>query len=132
MSKGRESPVIGIVGVCGSGKTTLISRLKEKGISCHHIAQEHSYVQSMWQQLVDPDFLIYLDVSYESTVTRKKLNWTLQEYEEQRRRVQHARDHADLFLDTDLLTIDQEVERVLSGLKTAGIVTPIHGQKEPE
>ncbi len=131
MSKGREFPIIGIVGVCGSGKTTLISRLNEEGIPCRHIAQEHSYVQSMWQQLVDPDFLIYLEVSYESTVTRKKLNWTLSEFEEQRRRVQHARDHADLLLDTDLLTIDQEVEMVLSGLKTAGIVTPIHGQKEP-
>ncbi|MDH7490702.1 MAG: hypothetical protein QHH80_14510, partial [Anaerolineae bacterium] len=95
---------IGIVGVCGSGKTSLAWRLRQAGYEAAEIAQEHSYVPAMWQRLAKPDVLIFLDVAYPLSVKRRNLNWTVDEYNEQQRRLLHARQHADLVLDTDHLT----------------------------
>ena len=127
MTVENRQPVIAIVGVCASGKSTIIKHLLEEGIACRHVAQEHSYVRDMWQRLTRPDFLICLEVSYPSTLARKKLNWTLQEYEEQLRRTQHARDHADLVIDTDRYTADEAVALIKKGLISAGLVTPAIG-----
>lgn len=131
MSEGKPFPVIAIVGVCASGKTTIIKRLLENGIPCRHIAQEHSYVCNMWQRLVHPDFLICLDVAYESTLTRKKLNWTLSEFQEQCRRISNAREHANLIIDTDAHSIEETVNLVIEGLNTAGIMTAENGVNPP-
>lgn len=99
----RQPPLIGIVGPCASGKSTLISQLIPLGYYCRHIAQEHSYVPDMWKRLTNPDILIFLLVSYEVTLRRKKLNWTQQEFEIQLDRLRHARAHADILIDTDEL-----------------------------
>jgi deoxyadenosine/deoxycytidine kinase len=117
----NESPVIGVVGVCGSGKSTLIAGLKPLGIRCRHIAQEHSYVQNMWLRLVHPDILIFLDASYPATIQRRNLNWTEEEYQEQHRRLAHAREHADLYLLTDPLSSTQVMQAVLEFLKRRGL-----------
>jgi thymidylate kinase len=108
---------VGVVGPCAAGKTTLIAGLKERGYHARHIAQEHSYVPAMWQRMVDPDVLIFLDVSYELSIERRQLNWTRAEYSEQQRRLQHARQHADLYLCTDDLTPAQVKELVLNYLQ---------------
>src|SRR5512145_2437594 len=108
---------IGLVGACGAGKTTMRQALLEAGYTnVRHIAQEHSYTPSMWQKLVNPEVLIYLHVSYENTVSRRQLNWSQQEYEEQLRRLAHARQHADLIVDTNLLTPQQVLEQILDYL----------------
>ena len=107
MAEPHVRKVVGIVGPCGSGKTTLVKRLRELGISTRHIAQEHSYVSAMWQIISNPDYLIFLDASYTETVRRRKLIWNLDEYEEQHRRLAHARLHADLYIFTDPLTPEQ-------------------------
>jgi thymidylate kinase len=99
--------LIGVVGPCGAGKSSLVSGLKTNGFSVRHIAQEHSYVPDMWKRLTNPDILIYLDVSYENTIQRRKLDWTSDEYIEQQRRLNHARQHADLYLDTNSMTIQE-------------------------
>ncbi|RCK76035.1 MAG: hypothetical protein ANABAC_0186 [Anaerolineae bacterium] len=65
----------------------------------------------MWKRITNPDILIYLDVNYPNTLLRKKLNWTPQEYREQLQRLTHARQHADLIIDTNPLTED-EVSRI--------------------
>lgn len=96
--------VIAIVGACASGKSTLISGLTRRGYQCKHIAQEHSYVPDMWKRLVNPDILIYLDVKYETTLKRKKLNWSLAEYQEQVFRLKNAYEKADIRIETDALT----------------------------
>ena len=105
-------PVIGIVGPCASGKTTLIHGLHARGYIAKHIAQEHSYVSDMWQRISKPDVLIYLDISYPLTVTRKKLDWSIEEYDAQIKRLSHARQHADLYIQTDQLSIDEVISRV--------------------
>ena len=108
-----ERFLIGIAGPCGAGKTTLTEALDSLGYLTRHIAQEHSYVPDMWQRLTKPDILIYLDVSYQNTIARRKLNWTYQEYAEQLHRLRHARQHADLLIDTNPLTLQQVLNAVL-------------------
>ncbi len=74
---------VGLVGVCGSGKTTLTNGLKPYQFNVRQIAQEHSYVPNMWQRLSNPDVLIFLEASYQVTEHRKPFNWTEKEYQEQ-------------------------------------------------
>jgi deoxyadenosine/deoxycytidine kinase len=105
--------IIGVVGACGAGKSSLVAGLQQHGFAVRHIAQEHSYVPDMWQRLTKPDILIYLDVSYQNTIARRKLNWTYQEYAEQLHRLRHARQHADLLIDTNPLTLQQVLNAVL-------------------
>jgi uridine kinase len=131
LSESKPFPVIAIVGVCASGKSTIVKRLQEAGIPCRHIAQEHSYVCNMWQRLVHPEFLICLDVSFESTIARKQLNWTRAEYDEQLRRISDARDHADLIIDTDAHSIDESTNLIIEGLMTAGIMTAENSGNPP-
>lgn len=92
--------LIGIVGPCKSGKSVLKAGLEKHGYRVKHIAQEHSFVPSMWQKLTDPDVLIFLEVSFEESLRRYKLNWTQRDYDEQTHRLRHARQHADLVLNT--------------------------------
>ena len=107
---------IGVVGPCAAGKTTLIAGLKERGYEARHIAQEHSYVADMWKRLTNPDVLIYLDVSYPLTLIRRNIDWTEDEYQEQVKRLRHARLYADLYINTDNLVPQQVLQRVLSYL----------------
>jgi len=114
---GRDKPLIGIVGVCASGKTSLYARLNDLGFKCRHIAQEHSYVPTMWKQLTNPDILVYLETSYLSTISRRNLNWTEEEYNEQIRRLQNARDNADIVIETDQFTVEEVASYAISQLK---------------
>lgn len=92
---------VAVVGPCASGKSTLVAALKAAGYDARHPAQEHSYVKDMWQRLVDPDVLIYLDVSHEAYRRRRPKDDAGPEYlEMQRARLVHAREHADLVVDT--------------------------------
>lgn len=109
--------VIGLVGVCGSGKSTLAAGLAQHGIAVRQIAQEHSYVPHMWQRIAKPDILICLEASYPVTLQRKPFHWTEQEYQQQVARLRHARQHADLRIDTDALNAGQVLERALEFLK---------------
>lgn len=106
--------IIGVVGPCGAGKSSLVAGLQARGFKVRHIAQEHSYVPDMWKRITNPDILIYLDASYENTVIRRKLDWTFAEYSEQLRRLQHARQHADLILNTNPLNVTQVLETVIT------------------
>ena len=109
--------LIGIVGPCGSGKSTLKAGLEQKGFKCRHIAQEHSYVPYMWKHITNPDVLIFLNASFEVSTRRRKLNWTKADYDEQHHRLAHAHQHANLIIETDTLTADEVLTSVLEFLK---------------
>jgi len=117
MSNSEKNFLIGIVGPCGSGKSTLIASLEKHGYRCRHIAQEHSYVKYMWQRITNPDVLIFLECSYENSTSRRKLNWLPAEHEEQQRRLSHAREHAHLIINTNLLNPDEVLAHALTFLK---------------
>ena len=115
----RRAPLVGVVGPCGSGKSTLIAGLEQHGYTCRHIAQEHSYVQSMWQRITNPDILIFLDASFPVSTARRKLSWQKDDHDEQYRRLAHARQHAHVVIDTDPLTPEQVLQKALSFLQNA-------------
>jgi hypothetical protein len=95
--------------------------LENYGYRCRHIAQEHSYVQSMWQKIAKPDVLIYLSVSFPISTARRKLHWQKKDYDEQLRRLAHARQHANLVIDTDELTPEGVLQTALNYFKETNL-----------
>ena len=115
----QNRPLVGIVGPCGAGKTTLAKALQERGYRAKAIAQEHSFAPHMWQRITRPDILIFLDVSHPVGAARRRFSWQKADWEEQQRRLAHARQHADLYIHTDPLTIEEVLHRALDFLENA-------------
>lgn len=113
----REPPrKIAIVGTCGAGKTTLAESLQRLGFNAKQVAQEHSYVPDMWELISQPDFLIYLEVSFDVSTSRKHFHWTFEEFAEQVHRLSHARRHCHLLIDTTHLSPDKILKAALDHL----------------
>jgi hypothetical protein len=108
--------LIGVVGPCKAGKSTLVENLLGHGYIAKVIAQEHSYVPSMWKRITNPDTLVYLDVSYPVTLKRSTLNWTQTDFDQQIIRLKHALQHAHIYIHTDNLTPEEVLSRVLYAL----------------
>jgi len=115
-----SGPLIAVVGVCASGKSTLVRGLQARGWNARHVVQEHSYVPDMWQRITQPDLLICLDASLEIVRQRRRdpemPAWLI---EAERHRLRHALEHCDLYVQTDTLTPDQVLERALDFLGVA-------------
>lgn len=109
---------VAVVGVCASGKSTLVASLRAAGYDARHVAQEHSYVLNMWQRIAKPDVLIFLDVDYGTVIERRPtLDLRPEHLAEQQRRLAHARENCNLYLDTRDLTPDEVRRQALSFLK---------------
>ncbi len=108
--------MVGLVGPCAAGKSTLARALRQRGVRAREIAQEHSYVPTMWQRITHPDWLILLDVSAEEAGRRRKRVFSAAEWETLTERLCLARAQADLVIDTDGLTPDEVLQRVLDFL----------------
>lgn len=119
-----QGPLIVVVGVCASGKTTLSTGLRELGYHVRSFAQEHSVSGRLWQRL-EPDFLIVLNCSYETIGRRKRISWGLKRYEAQQKLLENAREHADLIVETDNFTPKELIDFVVSELERYGFSKPI-------
>jgi len=117
MSDPEKQFLIGLVGPCGSGKSTLMTGLEKHGYRCRHIAQEHSYVKHMWKAITNPDILIFLQCSFYNSTSRRNLNWQLTDFEEQQRRLSHAYEHAQLIINTEEITAEEVLAHALTFLK---------------
>ena len=118
MSKRKH--IIGIVGPSKSGKSTLKKGLEQNGFTAKHIAQEHSFAPNMWRQIANPDLLIYLDVSFQETLTRGQPTWSESDYERECARLKEARNQADLYVHTNDLTSAQILKKILDFVNKKG------------
>jgi adenylate kinase len=110
-------PLIAVVGVCASGKTTLVNALRVHGYRARQVSQEHSYVPDMWRRFTTPDILIYLDASLE-TIRRRRSDdqWPERLRSLQVDRLSFARTQCDLFIFTDRLSPDEVLQNALAFL----------------
>jgi hypothetical protein len=103
----KPLPIIKIVGISGSGKSTLVGSLRAGGYDARPVSQEHSNVPTLWQQFDRPTYLIYLFASKEVQQSRRQdVTWSDAAHDEELRRLAHARENADLRIDTGGLTPD--------------------------
>jgi hypothetical protein len=72
--------------------------------------KNNSYVPYVWQRTANPEFLIFLRAAFSTCTKRRNLNWQEADYAEQPSRLAHARQHADLIVETD----DRAAEEVLA------------------
>lgn len=105
-----------IVGVCASGKTTLVANLTKLGIDANNCAQEHSQIKKLWKKK-QPDILIMLDATLATIRTRRKVPWGEERLLAQRERLSDAKKHADLFIQTDGLTKEAVAQAVIDYIR---------------
>lgn len=97
----RPLPVIKVVGISGSGKSTLVRGLRAAGYDARPVSQEHSSVPNLWQQFDPPAVLIYLNARLANQQARRPdVTWSKAAHDDEVARLAHARDHADLRIDT--------------------------------
>lgn len=109
---------VAVVGACASGKSTLVEALRSAGFDARHVAQEHSFVPTMWQKISRPDVLVYLDVNFENIQTRRPdPQYSPQDLAEQLRRLDHARANCDLYIDTNAIRPAEVQETALAFLE---------------
>lgn len=98
-------PVIKIVGLSAAGKSTLVRGLRSAGYDARNITQEHSNLPDLWNQFDVPAALICLEVDWPAQQARRsEIGWSEATRAIESERLAHARDHADLIVDTSLLT----------------------------
>ncbi|MBP2643086.1 MAG: hypothetical protein H6Q67_973 [Firmicutes bacterium] len=105
-----------VVGPCASGKTTLVGKLRDKGINAFNVAQEHSGIKKLWRKKC-PDHLVMLDASIAAIRRRRKVPWGEERLVVQHERLTDAKANANLYLFTDELSADEVLETVMTYLK---------------
>lgn len=104
---------IAIVGVCASGKTTLVKGLCDAGYDAYNVAQEHSGIHNFWDKH-HPDILVMIDATLPAIKKRRLVYWDEERLVVQHKRLADARAHANLYLETDNLDADAVRERVIA------------------
>lgn len=103
---------IAIVGVCASGKTTLVAGLKAAGFDAYNVAQEHSGIHDFWAKR-HPDILVMIDATMPAIHKRRVVYWDESRLEVQHKRLADARAHADLYIQTDQYNAQQVRDKVI-------------------
>lgn len=110
-----EHPLIIVVGVCASGKTTLAEGLRRLGFNAHSVAQEHSASRHFWQRR-QPDIVIGLQCSYETTVARRGSPMHRRVWERQWELLADAYEHAQIIIRTDGMSPEELIEQAHQSL----------------
>jgi deoxyadenosine/deoxycytidine kinase len=110
--------LIAVVGVCASGKTTLVTNLKEAGFNAYNVAQEHSCIKKFWNKH-HPDILIMIDASLAAIKKRRIVYWDESRLTAQHERLSDAKAHADLYIQTDSLSKEDVLKEVIAFIKKA-------------
>jgi ATPase subunit of ABC transporter with duplicated ATPase domains len=93
----HKLPVIKVVGVSASGKSTLVRALRQRGYDARAVSQEHSQVATLWKQFDAPRVLVYLDTTLDAQRQRRpEGDWTAAALHEERHRLRNAYAEADL------------------------------------
>ena len=108
---------IAIVGVCASGKTTLVKGLKDAGYDAYNVAQEHSGIHNFWNKH-HPDILVMIDATLPAIKKRRLVFWDQERLDVQHKRLADAKEHANLFIQTDAYTADEVREQVVDYIET--------------
>src|SRR5919206_4073660 len=61
---------IAVVGVCGSGKTTIVEQLRRMGYDAYVVSQEHSIIRDLWNHR-EPAALVFLEARLETVRARR-------------------------------------------------------------
>lgn len=107
---------VAVTGVCASGKTTLVHNLCQQNVEAYNVAQEHSFVKTLWKKK-NPDLLIMLDATLPVIKIRRIVPWGEERLIAQHERLNNAREHANIFIQTDDLSKDEVTERVLDYIR---------------
>lgn len=98
------SSLIKVVGISAAGKSTLVRALRERGYNAFPVSQEHSDIPNLWQLYDEPRYLIYLSITLQEQHRRRPdVTWTKRAYRAEILRLLHARDNANLRIDTSAL-----------------------------
>lgn len=116
MPKQDNNLLIGVVGNCVSGKTTLVQGLKQKGFQAVNIPQEHSVTPRFWRKF-NVDFLAFLTCTLETAQARRKIPWGQIRLDQQAAILADAKAHCQLYLPTDDFTIEEVLELVIEAVE---------------
>lgn len=108
--------LIAIVGVCASGKSTLVKELNEVGFNAYNVAQEHSCIKKFWNRR-GPDFLVMIDASLDAIKNRREIVWGETRLALQYERLRDAKENADLYIQTDLLSKEEVLQKVIDFIR---------------
>lgn len=121
-------PLIGIVGNCAAGKTTLLNGLKALGYRAVNIPQEHSVAPRLWRKF-DVDFLVMLSCTLTTARRRRSIAWGQERLNQQAIKLEDARLNCHLNLPTDDLTIEQVLQTVVEAVEILMAYTPANERR---
>lgn len=107
---------IAVVGVCASGKTTLVAGLRAAGYDAYNVAQEHSCVHNFWARK-HPDLLVMIDATLPAIHKRRLVYWGEDRLIAQHKRLADAKAHANLYIQTDELSAEEVKNKVIDFIK---------------